>query len=146
MALLSVLLGLAAPSLSRSLRQRNLEQEAIRLLALTEYARDEAASQGVPMVVWVDAPARRFGVKAKTGYEDSGARSKEFTLPEDLHFEATKGSVAPDGESDAAEFAPDGTLDSASVTSLRLVNRSDAAISVTQTSDASRYEIVKDTP
>ena len=54
MALLCVILGVAAPSLSRSMRQRNLTQEAARLLAATEYARDEAISRGVPMAVWID--------------------------------------------------------------------------------------------
>lgn len=146
MALLCIILGLSAPSLSRSLRQRNLTQEGTRLLALTEYARDEAASQGVPMVVWVDAETRHFGVKPKTGYEGAGARSKEFQLNDDLHFDAVKGSIAAAGETDAAEFAPDGTLDPSSVAVLRLVDRSNSIITVAQTSDAWGYEIVKDAP
>src|ERR1051325_1837454 len=68
MALLATLMALAAPSLSRSMRQRNLSQEATRFVALTESARDEAVSQGVPMVVWIDPVGGRFGMGPKTGY------------------------------------------------------------------------------
>jgi type II secretion system protein H len=143
MALLCVILGLAAPSLSRSMHQRNLAQEATRLLAVTEYARDEAVSQGAPMVVWIDADTGHFGAKAMPGYEDSGARSKEFTLLDGLHFDTQGTSVGSAGEADAAEFTTDGTLDPSSQTSLRLVDRSNSAIEITQTSDAWGYEIVK---
>ena len=144
MALLCVILGLSAPSLSRSIRNRSLTQEATRLLALTEYARDEATSQGVPMVVWIDSAAGHFGVRAKTGYEDACARSKEYTLTDDVHFEQDKGLDASSGETDAVEFAPDGTLDPSSITWLRLVDRSNSGIAIEQTSDAWGYEIVKE--
>ena len=65
MALLTVVVGFAAPSLARSMRQRNLDGEATRLLAATEYARDEAVSQGVPMTVWINPDTQRFGVEPK---------------------------------------------------------------------------------
>ena len=121
------------------------------MLAVTEYARDEAVSQGVPMVVWIDADTGHFGAKAMPGYEDSGARSKEFTLLEGLHFDTQEnagGAAALPGvagETDAAEFTTDGTLDPSSQTSLRLVDRDNSAIEIAQTNDAWGYEIVKDT-
>ena len=37
MTLLAIVAALSVPSLSRSMRQRNLDEEATRLLALTEY-------------------------------------------------------------------------------------------------------------
>ncbi len=55
MAVLATVLAIVVPSLSRSCKQRHRRQEADRLLAVIEYARDEAVSQGVPMVVWIDA-------------------------------------------------------------------------------------------
>lgn len=143
MALLTIVVALSAPSLSRSMRQRNLNEEATRFLAATEYARDEAVSQGVPMTVWIDPAARRFGVEPKTGYDGSKTRDREFAVNPDVQFEigigVTKGGVIA-----AAEFAPDGSLASSSLDSVRLVDRFNAALTVARTSDGWSYEIVKE--
>ena len=162
MALLVVFMGLVVPSVSRSLRQRNLEQEAARLLALTEYARDEAAGQGVPMDVWVDAGNKLFGVEPKAGYIGSAARAKSFQLSDEMHFDAVSGGVTvqpgagagvsmPQGQAThggitAAEFAPDGTLDPTSVASIRIADHTNTGVSVSQTTDGYGYQIVKDAP
>ncbi len=158
MALLCVILGLAAPSLARSFHDRNLTEEATRLLALTEYARDEAVSQGVPMRVWIDAETGHFGAQALPGYEDAGARSKEFTLIDGLRFDLTAGSpgiakqtglagrASAVAGNDVAEFLPDGTLDPSSQSAVRLVDRSASSIEVAQTQDGWGYEIVKEAP
>ena len=144
MALLATILALAAPSLSRSLHQRNLEQEAARLLALTEYGRDEAVSQGVPMVIWVDPESRRFGVKAKAGFTDDSRREKEYALNADLHFEPMTGTITKDRVVNAAEFAPDGTLDPASAASVRIGDRFKSTVTLARTTDGWGYEIVKE--
>src|SRR5438067_13878805 len=68
MAVLATIMALSTPSLSRSLRNRNIEQEAKRFIALTEYARGEAVSQGVPMTIWIDVEAGAFGVEPKAGF------------------------------------------------------------------------------
>jgi type II secretion system protein H len=143
MALLAVIAAFSAPSLARSLRQRNLAGEASRLLALTEYGRDEAVSQGVPMSVWVDPKAQRMGVEPKTGYEGDDARTREFELHADIHFEvdrtATQGGVV-----EVIEFSPDGSPSSSSIDAVRLVDRFQSLITVARTSDGYSYEIVKE--
>lgn len=158
MAVLCVILGLSAPSLARSMHQRNLTQEATRLLALTEYARDEAVSLGVPMSVWINPQTGEFGVEAMPGYEDAGARNKQYTLIKGLRFDITGASARAArqnsaagrpraaGESDVAEYLPDGTLDPSSQPSVRVVDRSNSGIEIAQTKDAWGYEIVRDTP
>lgn len=148
MALLVVMLAVAAPSLGRSFRQRNLDQQATRMLALTEYARDEAASQGVPMIVWIDPDSRRFGVDAHAGYTANAQRIKEYLLPADVTFDPIEGAQASKTEGhgfDVAEFTPDGTLDPASAATIRLSghNHVDTA-TVAQTTDGYGYEIVKE--
>ena len=143
MALLTIVAALAAPSLSRSMRQRNLDGEAARFLAATEYARDEAVSQGVPMTVWIDPAAQRFGVEPKTGYEGSTTRDREFAVNPDVQFEipivATKGGVI-----EAVEFQPDGSPGTSSLDSVRLVDRFKSALTVARTSDGWSYEIIKE--
>jgi type II secretion system protein H len=143
LALLAVVTAIAMPSLSRSLHQRNLNDEAARLLAMTEYGRDEAVSQGVPMTLWLDPKGQRFGVEAKLGYEGDAARVKQFALNPDVHFEADR-PVTHDGVADVMEFAPDGALSSTSIDVIRLVDRFDSAISLARTSDGWSYEIVKE--
>ena len=147
MALLVTLLALAAPSVSRSMRQRNLEQEASRLLALTEYGRDEAASRGVPVTVWLDPDTEHFGVEVKKGFDADAMRAKEYVLNgAGLRFDPPEGGVASQvqthGGFTVAEFAPDGTLDPASVAALRITDDPHhAAISLARTADGYGYQI-----
>ena len=68
-------------------------------------------------------------------------------MPEDLSFDPIDGAQASKTEGhgfDVAEFAPDGTLDPASVATIRITghNRADT-VAITQTPDAYGYQIVK---
>ena len=140
MALLAVVAAFSAPSMARSLRQRNLGGEASRLLALTEYARDEAISQGVPMTVWIDPKSQRFGVEPKTGYDGDDTRTREFVLNVDIHFETDR-TATRNGVTELMEFAPDGAPASSSIDAVRLVDRFQQAITVMRTRDGWSYEI-----
>jgi type II secretion system protein H len=143
MALLAVIAAFAAPSLARSMRQRNLNDEAARLLALSEYGRDEAVSQGVPMSVWVDPKGQRMGVEPKTGFDGDDTRTREFTLNPDIHFEIDR-TATQSGVVEVMEFAPDGAPSSSSIDVVRLVDRFQALVTVARTSDGWSYEIVKE--
>ena len=143
MTLLAIVAALSVPSLSRSMRQRNLDEEATRLLALTEYSRDEAVSQGVPMVVWIDAKAQRYGMEPKSGYGADETRAREYDMNADVQVEVDK-SAASGGVVEAIEFEPDGAITSTSVNSLRLVGRFNSAINVSRTTDGWSYELVKE--
>ena len=143
MTLLAIVAAIAVPSLSRSMRQRNLDEEATRLLALTEYGRDEAVSQGVPMIVWINAKGQRYGVKPKSGFDSDETRSREYAMNPDVNVEIDK-TVASGGVVEAMEFAPDGALTTSSVETVRLVDRAKSAISVARTPDGWSYELVKE--
>lgn len=146
MALLATFMAVVAPRLSGSLRQRNIDGEAARLVALTEYSRDEAASLGIPVVVWVDPVSRRFGVDAKTGYPADNLRRKEYALTPDVNFDNVNNAAGQGGRGiNAAEFEPDGTLAPSSLNTVRLVDRFKSSVSVVQTADHDGYEIVKET-
>ncbi len=147
MAVMVTLLAIVAPRVMRSIRDHNLGQEAARLQALTEFSRDEAASLGVPMTVWVDPDTRRYGAGVKAGYTVDVAHPKEYTLPSDLSFEPIQGAQVSKTEGhgfDVAEFAPDGTLDPASAAGVRIINRAqNTVVSVNQTADGYGYETVR---
>src|SRR4051794_12145785 len=68
MAILLVLMAVVAPSLSRSLRGRKITDESARFLALTEYARNAAVSEGSPMSVWINGTTQHFGLDPKNDY------------------------------------------------------------------------------
>ena len=143
MTMLAIVAAIAMPSLSRSMRQRNLDGEATRLLALTEYGRDEAVSQGVPMIVWIDAKSQRYGIEPKAGFDADEARARDYAMSPDVQIEITK-APASGGIVGAMEFGPDGALTTSSVESVRLVDRFKSAITVSRTTDGWSYELVKE--
>jgi type II secretion system protein H len=143
MALLATIMAIAAPSLGRSLRGRNLDQEAKRFIAATEFARSEAVSQGVPMTVWLDAQGGSFGVEAKAGYPAGKKIQKRWQLNPDVHFELGNTAASAESTLNAVELAPDGTPEPSSIASVRLVDRFNAVVAIAKTRDGWGYEIVK---
>jgi hypothetical protein len=94
------------------------------------------------MVVWIDVANGQFGVKEIPGYDAAGPRDKEFTLLDGVHFDPAR-NLASTGQTQAALFTADGTLDPSSMTTLRLVDNTNSAIEVAQTTDAYGYQIVQ---
>ena len=141
MALLATLMALVAPRLSGSLQRRNLDQEARRWIALTEFGRDQAVSQGVPMVVWLDAETSWFGLQPKPGYWASSNRVVEVQLPEEIEFELATAARAT-GPQTVVEPAPDGYLDADSIEVLGLRHRSGDRVIVTLMTNGWGYETV----
>jgi hypothetical protein len=141
MALIATLMAIVAPRLSRSLQSRNLDQEARRWVALTEFGRDQAVSQGVPMVVWLDAETSWFGLQPKPGFLTSSNRAVEFQLSEEIEFEL--GTVARSmGPQAVVEMAPDGYLAPDSIAVLGLKHRSGDRVLITLMTNGWGYETV----
>lgn len=87
MALLVVVLGYAAPSLSRFFRGRVIDHEARRFLALTRYGQSRAASEGIPVILWIDVAQKVYGLKAQTGYVEEDPLALQYTLDPGLEIE-----------------------------------------------------------
>jgi type II secretion system protein H len=145
LALLAVVAAISMPSMGRSMRERNLKDEAARFLAATEYARNEAASQGVPMTVWIDPKMQRFGVEPKSGYEGDESRAKLFAVNEDVHFEVERAATR-NGVIDVAEFSPEGAPAASSIDAVRVVDRFGASLAINRTTDGWSYEIIRPQP
>ncbi len=143
MAVLALVLAFSAPSLSRSMRQRNLEAEAVRFLAATEYGRNEAVSQGLPMILWVDEKARSFGIEAREGFVGDITRVREFTLHPDVEIELEK-AVARNAKVQPIEFAPDGAPATTNVESVIFKDRFASIVTIGRTADGWGYEILKE--
>ena len=146
MAVLTTIMALVAPSLSNSFRHRNLEQEAVRFVALTEYARDEAVSTGVPMAVWVEPDLGTYGADAVTEYAGRDVRPKQFTLDRSLHFDTVKSKLTKNGQVQVIQFTADGSPDATeeTVDTIRIMDQFDSAVEVTRMEDGWGYEVAKE--
>ena len=143
MGLLALVAALAVPSLSGSTRQRTLNDEAMRFLSLVEYCRNEAISQGVQMTVWIDPQGQRFGVEPRTGYDGADSRTREYRTHPDITFQTEK--IKKSGTTlIAVECSPDGSISTASVETIRLVDTHNTTVTVSRTLDGLGYEIVKE--
>jgi type II secretion system protein H len=87
MAMLLVVLSLAAPSLGRFFRGRDLELEVRRFLALTRYGQSRAVAEGVPMILWLDEKQRRYGLEEEFSYLDEDDKAVEFEVDADVKME-----------------------------------------------------------
>lgn len=140
MAILVVMMALVAPALSHTLRGQKLKEEATRFVALTEYARSEAVSQGVSMSVWVDAKTGKFGLDPKNAYYGSTTH-KEYTLDPAVHFDSVTGQSVPGGS--AIEYTPGGVCTTASASSIRMTDRDGATLSITKDPSGWGYAVAQ---
>ena len=163
MALLTIVISLTAPKLSRFFHGRTLDSEARRLLALTRSGQSRAVSEGVPMDLWVDAEQGSFGLEAEPSYETSDAKAVNFTLDGGLQLEVVnKTIVAPAAimnrgrQASTASvprvtlvhatlptirFLPDGSIGESSPQMLHLTSSDSGSLWLAQARDGVSYEI-----
>lgn len=152
MTILLVVMAVAFPSLRGFFRGRNLDSEARRLLALTRYGQSRAASEGVPMVLWIDAKQRTYGLEAAAGYLDVDEHAVDFVLDENLSLEVTVPILttissqwkepAPVASSlPMIRFLPDGYIGESSPEQIVLTERDNHAIGIVQSANRLNYEI-----
>ena len=154
MALLTIVMAVAAPSLSKFFRSRDIETEAGRFVALTRYGQSQAVSLGKPMVLWVDpqegsygldeqgtSPANRVGTsrnKTQAGVSDGSGRY--FELREHSSIEVSRTDQLTNGLA-SMRFTPDGAIDETSVRQVFIRDDEDSAIPIQQSRNRLYYEI-----
>jgi len=119
MALLSIIIAVASPTLARFFRGRNLDVEAQRFLALTRYGQSRAIAEGVPMVLWMDQESGQYGLEAEATYSQDDRLALPFAVSADVEMEVdenflTARSTLPRSTTELAgnlpsiRFTPDG--------------------------------------
>ncbi|MGA4644903.1 pilus assembly FimT family protein [Limisphaera sp. 4302-co] len=93
MAVLATVLAVAAPSLSRFFQGRKVEEEAMRFLALTRYAQSRAVAEGVPMLLWIDTGAGRYGLQAEWTWQEADPRALEYAMDPSVRAEVEPAAV-----------------------------------------------------
>ncbi len=164
MALLTIVISLTAPKLSRFFHGRTLDSEARRLLALTRSGQSRAVSEGIPMDLWVDAQQGAFGLEAEPSYDTSDSKAVDFTLDSGLQLEVVnKTVVAPattmtmisqpvstasvprvnlvHASLPTIRFLPDGSIGEASPQMLHVISSDGGSLWLVQASDGVSYEI-----
>jgi prepilin-type N-terminal cleavage/methylation domain-containing protein len=118
MALLTIVISLTAPRLSRFFHGRTLDSEARRLLALTRSGQNRAVSEGVPMDLWVDAAQGTFGLEAEPSYATTDPKAVDFTLDGGLQLEV----VNKTGATPANTLTRNNKISTASIPRVKLVH------------------------
>jgi prepilin-type N-terminal cleavage/methylation domain-containing protein len=104
MALLTIVFALALPSLSSFFHGRTLDSEARRFLSLTRYGQSRAVSEGIPMVLWMDAESGSYGLEQDPGYSDVDPKAVQFDLDDKLSLEVEE-ATTPSGYGAAGRMA-----------------------------------------
>jgi Tfp pilus assembly protein FimT len=164
MALLTMAVGLTAPTLSHFFRGRSLELEARRMLALTRAGQSRAVSEGVPMDLWINTASRQYGLEVEPTYESSDAKAVSFDLDNNLKMEVVSQPAAPAAQTSSSRkttmgtpsvlhvtqvhpelptirFLPDGSLGENSPRALRLTGRDGEMLSVARTENGLGFEV-----
>ena len=143
MALLVVAVSMIAPRMSDFIRGRALGAEAQRMLALTHAGQSRAVSEGMPMVLWLNAKQNTCGMEAETSPKGGDPKAEDLTINENVQIAsaATTGTAATTfNHLPAIRFLPDGTIDENSPQTLQLTEGNDA-LWLTELKNRTGYEI-----
>jgi type II secretion system protein H len=149
MAMLLVVMSVTFPSLKGFFRARTLDSESRRFLSLTRFAQSRAISEGVPMLLWVDAREKSYGLRAEASYIEQDEKALQFDLNPDLTMEASVSVAraparmrsAGVGNLPTIRFLPDGSIGESSPDRVRFVEGDGDKLSVVMTENRLNYAI-----
>ena len=121
MALLSIVIAIGAPRLAKFFHGQTVQEEGQRLLALTRYGQSRAASEGLPMILWMNPADGTYGLRVQDGFNAGGTTARagtgkdvSYKLGDGLRFQFEQGVAMPK-QGASILFAPDGSIDESSL-------------------------------
>jgi Tfp pilus assembly protein FimT len=149
MSVILVVISIVSPQLKNFFHGRTVDSEARRLLALTRAGQARAVSEGIPMVLWIDAPHGTYGLEAEPSYEDHDAREQDYTLESELKIQvvnaggksAVNSTNLIHADLPQIRFLPDGSYDENSPAALGLSGQTGSPLWVAQSRSHLNYEI-----
>ena len=158
MTLLVTVIALASPSLAGFFRGRAVEAEARRFMSLTRLGQSRAASEGIPMILWIDLNQRTYGLEADSSFTDEDTKAIAYTLDGNVTAEigatdSMAGAITSNTLFDNAtssskhaalphiRFEPDGGVSESSPESFRMMDRDGGSLWVGLTVNRLNYEI-----
>jgi type II secretion system protein H len=144
LVVMATIMALAAPTLGRSMRDKHLKQEGLRILAATELCRSQAIATGVPMTLWFDQTQGAFGVQPKTGFDAPATTTRDFSLPEELWIDSITSAHGGSSSETSVEFAPDGVPELSGIDTVTLADKFGGKRTIARTEDGWGFEILKE--
>jgi type II secretion system protein H len=143
MALLVITTALVAPSLAGFFRGRTLDSEARQLLSLTRAGQSRAVSEGMPILLWVDAKQNAYGLEEETAPAGGDPNAITLQLDDSLQIQVANTTRTPVlmGNLPAIRFLPGGNVDENSLQTLRLTDASGATLWLVESRNRMGYEI-----
>lgn len=141
MVILSTVLAMAAPSLRGFFASRRGDDAAAQILALTQFARSQAISEGIiyrlnfdvqEHICWLTALKAGTYERLETGF------GKAYTIPQDLVIELE--DIEQEDQEVYLAFTPYGTVTPATV---RLIDRRGRALEITCPTATESFSIVE---
>lgn len=155
LALLTITAAFVAASMGTFFRGRMLNFEARRMLTLTHYGQSRAVSEGVPVVLWVNAKESTYGLSVLSSFNalEGDLHATSYTAEPSLTLETPVGDTPPVSEQDdeklglpeslvAIRFNPDGFIDDSSVSKITIRQGTVAALELVPTANRLGYEIL----
>jgi prepilin-type N-terminal cleavage/methylation domain-containing protein len=144
MALLLIVMAVAAPSLSKFFRGRTIDSEARRLLSLTRYGQSRAASEGVPMVLWIDLEERSYGLHEDETFDPDDPKAVDFDLDKDLRIEVPDRLYVQRNLA-RIRFLPDGSITETSPPVVQIRDDKNESLWIVQSLNQLNYEVQNET-
>lgn len=143
LGLLAAVLGVTAPSLSRFFGGRALTEETRRFVALTQHGSNQAISEGVPMVMWIEPALGEYGLRPEVGYPTNRQNSVRYHVHDDLalEIEATTLNQLNTTQTPSILFLPDGSISENSLYSVLIKDRREGMKRVAQSYNRLSFEV-----
>jgi type II secretion system protein H len=144
LALLVIITSIAVPRMSGFIRGRALDSESRQLIALMHAAQSRAVSEGMPMMLWIDASAGQYGLVAEASGKDGDAKAETLTLDGTLKIAALNtgaGAATTFGNRPAIRFLADGTVDEGSPQTVQLADQDGFGRWLVEAPNRTGYEI-----
>jgi type II secretion system protein H len=153
MTIMVIIISLVFPSLKGFFRGRNLDNEALRFLALTRYGQSRAVNEGVPVELWVNQTAGSYGLEALSGYTETQTKPETYNVDPTVQIELSAPSTvmvhsnywsqgkAQFGPVKKIRFQPDGFISDASPQNIYLRQGKDAQIWIAEAPTHLEYDI-----
>ena len=144
MTLLVVVVSMVAPKLSGFVRGRALDSEVRRLQALAHAGQSRAVSEGMPMVLWLDAKNGVYGMQEETPPANGDVKAEQVSMAENLQMTVvTTGVTALTTQHNlpVVRFLADGTIDENSPHTICLTDAAGTSLWLVEMKNRSGYEI-----
>jgi type II secretion system protein H len=153
MSIMVIIISTVAPSLKGFFRGRNLDNEALRFLALTRYGQSRAINEGVPVELWVNPRDGSYGLEALSGYTQTQTKPEQYRLDSSVqialsvpssvlaHSNYWSQATSHFGAVTKIRFQPDGFISDASPQNVYLRQGKDAQIWIAEAPTHLEYDI-----